>query len=138
MLQLKFIEVDANAGKAKATIHVTGKLGFNKEAEKMIKLSEQTYFKIGVDGEVGNSKNVYLVEANAEETGAIRVSKAGDYYYLNTTTVFDTLKLKYKLLKIIFDIEQSEYENRRMFILNRRKKDILRKAEEKNLDDIDY
>jgi hypothetical protein len=130
MLQLNFISIDANAGKAKATVHITGKLGFNKEAEKLMKLSEQTYFRVAIDGEIANFKNVYLVEHKQGESDSIKVSKAGSYYYLNTASVFDTLKLKYNTHRIIFDIERSEYENKTMFILKRRRRDITRKEKE--------
>jgi hypothetical protein len=40
-MQLTFIDVDAKVNIPKAAIHITGKLRFNKEAEKLMQLTEQ-------------------------------------------------------------------------------------------------
>jgi hypothetical protein len=130
-MQLTFLDIDSTVAKPKATIHITGKLGLSKEAEKLMQLTDTRYFRLAVDGSVENSKNLYLVESTAEEKGSVKVSKAGAYFYLNTPAVFDKLNINYTDYKIMYDIIKGDYQGKSMFILKRRKKDIIRKNDEK-------
>jgi len=130
-MELLFIDINSKKSKPKATIHLTGKLGFNLEAADLMGLSDASYYRIAIDKERDGIKNVYLVESRESESGVAKVAKAGKYYYLNIVSVFDDLKLEYTTYTIMFDIEESSYEGERMFILKKRSKDLPRKGNEK-------
>lgn len=110
----KFIDIDLSRGKPKATIHSSGKLGFNIEAAKTMDLQNKNFFLLAQDEE--DEKKIYLIE-NEDGKGAARVSKAGLYYYLNAGDAFDKLGFNYKGYTIIFDIAKDQYNNRDMYVL---------------------
>ena len=109
--------------KAKATIHNSGKLGFNIEAIEVMQLSNQGSYLLATDEEDANV--LYLIPSDVTE-GVGKVAKAGDYYYLNVGDAFQKLGFKYKEYTIMFDIEKSEYEGKEIFILKKRR-EIKRK-----------
>lgn len=43
--------------------------------------------------------------------------KAGEYYYINTKSLFDSIKLDYMKSNITFEIERTMVEKTEMFIL---------------------
>jgi len=121
MINLKFIEIDTNPIKPKATVHASGRLGFNLEAINFMELDKKKYFKVAIQDEDGVSvTNIYLIE-QGDSTGAAKVSKAGDYYYLNVGTLFDDIAEDYKSFTVIYDIKKELYDGNDMFVLKKRK-----------------
>ena len=133
-LNLSFIEIDTRANKPKATIHITGKLGFNMEAQKLMRLSDDSYYRVALDEDEEEVTNIYFVASTKDEQGALKIAKAGQYFYANLTTLFDKLKLDYAKYTIAFDIEKSKYEDKDMFIFKKRKKDRPRTSEDNSED----
>ncbi|MDN5289629.1 MAG: hypothetical protein JWR38_5908 [Mucilaginibacter sp.] len=121
IMKPKIFKIEIN--KAKATIHSTGKLGFNIEAIEVMQLKNQGSYLLATDEEDENV--MYLIPTDTAD-GVGKVAKAGDYYYLNVGDAFQKLGFKYKEYTIMFDIEKSEYEDKEIFIL-RKRKDIKRK-----------
>lgn len=95
--------------KLKCTIQATGKLGFTEATAKHMKLSKESYVQFAQDNE---SKDVlYIIHINEKNEDAFKVVKAGDYFYVNTKALFDSLGYDYKKNTIIFDmIEQKDEE----------------------------
>ena len=84
----------------KATIQSTGRLGFSAETAKAMKIDADTLFIIGKDDRVqADLILVKMAEANAD---AFRARKSNEYYYLNTTALFDMLGYDYKSDDTIF------------------------------------
>ena len=107
-------------GSIKATIHKSGKLGFSSGAEDFMGIKENVFFKIGFN-ESGEEGNIYMVPVDSEE-GAFKVSKAGQYYYINLKNVFDKKGIDYKNKSYIYDIRKEKSEDVTYFILTKRKK----------------
>ncbi|MEA5402111.1 hypothetical protein VB776_04240 [Arcicella sp. DC2W] len=124
-MNLDFIEINT-ASKPKATIHITGKLGLNREAVKYMNINESTYFRIALDKDAKEKKDIFFVTSDKEEAGAIKVSKSGEYFFINLSTLFDTMKLEYDKYTIAFDITKDVYEGKDLYILRKRKKDKIR------------
>lgn len=130
MLNLKFIEVDSSPIKPKATIHFSGRLGFSSEAIKFMNLENNRAFKVAVSDSDGTAvKNLYLIE-DKDIPGVAKVSKAGEYYYLNVGSLFEDLGFDYKNYTIIFDIKKELYDGKNMFILKRRAPILRNKKKE--------
>jgi len=125
----KIFKIEIN--KAKATIHNTGKLGFNIEAIEIMQLKNQGSYLLATDEEDANV--MYLIPTDSSN-GVGKVAKAGDYYYLNVGDAFEKLGFKYTEYTIMFDIEKSEYEGKEIFILKKRK-EIKRKEKSVTTDE---
>lgn len=121
MINLKFIEIDTNQIKPKATIHLSGRLGFNIEAINLMKLGPGKFYRVAIaDDSGGDVSNIYLIEQD-DDAGAAKIAKAGDYYYLNVGSLFDDLGEDYKSYTIIYDIKKELYNDKDMFVLKKRK-----------------
>ncbi len=116
IMEIEFIKANASRTKPKATIHMTGKLGFNIEASNLIGLGDKKAFLIGRDKKDDNK--IYLFESDAE--GSAKVAKAGLYYYINAGNVFDVMELDYKKYTIMFDIAKDSYNNQDIYVLTKR------------------
>ncbi len=127
-MKLRFFVANDIASKAKATIHQTGKLGFSNEAISYLQIKEDMYIKFAQNEEDENDLNLYalLTTQNAEE--CFKISKAGNYYYVNTKGLFDSIGVNYKETKILYDITKIEVDGMSMIKLIRR--EIKKKKKE--------
>ena len=120
-MNLKFIEIDTNPIKPKATVHATGRLGFNIDAINFMNLANKENFKVATSEDEGEElKNIYLIHSE-EDKSAAKVSKSGDYYYLNVGNLFEDLDIDYKNFTVIFDIKKDYYNNKEMYVLKMRR-----------------
>nr|MDQ3395768.1 hypothetical protein [Bacteroidota bacterium] len=87
-MELKFIDIEASPNRAKASIHKSGKIGFNKEAAKIMEIERRKYFKLAVNTDKDFIDTLYLVDTK-DEINSIKIAKAGDYYYLNLGATLD-------------------------------------------------
>lgn len=89
----------------KVTIQSTGRLGFTDETAKRFKFGESTrYIKFVKDEDTGD---LYLILCE-EDDDAFVVRKSGQYFYLQTTMLFDELGYRYKEQTIMFDLSRSD------------------------------
>ncbi len=119
-MKLKFIksqEIDKNV---KCAIHKTGKLGFSSSAIEKLRLTIEKTLSIAVNEEDKEDENLYV--AINEETNAdgFKISKAGEYFYVNTKALFDTIGVDYRNKKIIYDIVDFDYEGQKLYKLLKR------------------
>jgi hypothetical protein len=122
-MRIKFISPKAGYGKVKCTVHKNGKLGFSQAAIRRLNVTDSKHYKIGVNEEDRYDDSLYLMIAENEDRDTYNVNKAGNYYYLNTRNLFDEFNIDYKTKKIIYDIEEIEYEGHKIYRLNKRELD---------------
>ncbi len=122
-MKLKFLDPRTVERNVKATIHRSGKLGFTIEAAKKMNLETRKGFALAINEDDPNDKNFYAVVYEDAPVHALKVLKAGDYYYLNTKDLFDNLNLDYTNNYISFDIvEEKDEENNIYYKLKRTEK----------------
>lgn len=92
--------------KLKVTIQSTGKLGFTDETAKELQLASGKCIKLGSDEK--GVELLYLVVVNGADEDAFRVCKAGDYFYLQTTMLFQSLNYDYKNKTVMFDMARAQ------------------------------
>jgi hypothetical protein len=119
-MKLKFIkahEIDKNV---KCAIHKTGKLGFSSAAIKKLEITPDKSIGIAINEEDDTDENLYMAIHSGVNDEHFKISKAGEYYYVNTKALFDKMGIDYRNRKIIYDIVDFEYEDFTMFKLIRR------------------
>jgi hypothetical protein len=119
-MKLKFInpvELDRNM---KATVHRSGKLGFTLDAMKKLGLGTTKSLGIAINEDDPTDKNLYVVIYPQVKEDAFRVSKAGEYFYINTKALFDSLKLDYLKDNIVYDIIRDNIDGQEIFVFKRR------------------
>lgn len=127
-MEIEFWKPQINSQNLKATIHQNGNLGFSSSAMKYLNLTENKFAKIGFNKGDSKDKHLYMVivEQNCEE--CLKVNKAGNYYYLNTTIFFNEIRLDYKKKKVMFDIVEIENKGNKFYKLIKREVERKRKS----------
>ena len=116
-MEIEFFQPKDFEGNLKATIHVSGKLGFTDAAIKKIGISEKKGIKIGRNSKQAADKNLYAVFVDSSDETAFKINKAGAYYYVNTKALFDTMEIPYRTKRVSFDIVASELNGAKMYKL---------------------
>lgn len=96
MQNIENIKIFKNPGgtNCTASIHKTGRLGFSAGTIKLMNLDGNKHIKIG---QIENEKDIfYLFVLDKEDDESFKVISAGSYFYLNTTFLFDELKIDYR------------------------------------------
>jgi hypothetical protein len=75
---------------------------------------------VGINEEDVSDNSLYIIIYDEQKEGTFKVAKAGDYYYLNLRSLFDTLKINYKAESIIYDISPERIDKQMVFNLSRR------------------
>ena len=92
--------------KLKATIQSTGKLGFTADTISQLQLSAECSILIAPDSE--SREVLYMAVLRSMNEDAFPVLKSGNYYYLNTKQLFDTLGYQYRKSTVMFDLARFE------------------------------
>lgn len=90
--------------KLKATIQASGRLGFTEETAKTLQLESGVPMKFARDDE---KDILYLARLQETDEDSFDVKKSGDYFYLATRTLFDTLGVDYRNHSVIFDFARA-------------------------------
>ena len=103
-MDIEILSVKSYQAKLKATIQSSGRLGFTEETAKALRLEAGVPMKFARDKE----KDVlYLARLQERDDDAFEVKKSGDYFYLSTRSLFDTLGYDYRTRSIIFDFARA-------------------------------
>lgn len=124
-MKIVFFKPKASIGKMKCTIHRNGKLGFSRGAIDKLGITLEKYAKLGFNEEDKTDKSFYLVIQEYSDDDTFKINKAGAYYYLNTSNLFDELNLDYLRKKIIYDIQEIREDDINLYKL--KKREIIRK-----------
>ena len=90
--------------KLKATIQATGRLGFTEDTANALHLDVCVPMKFARDDE----KDVlYLARLQEGDEDSFEVKKSGNYFYLDTRALFDTLGIDYRNHSVIFDFARA-------------------------------
>lgn len=119
-MKLKFIKAQEIDKNVKCAIHKTGKLGFSSSAIEKLNLTTDKGVMIAINEDDKEDENLYLFINEEVNADTFRISKAGDYFYINTKALFDSLGVDYRNKKIIYDIVDFENEGRKMYKLIKR------------------
>jgi hypothetical protein len=104
----------------KATVHNTGRLGFSRSAEEVLKLHSVKSVTIGRGGDYQAEGVLYLIPDTGYKPESFVVRKAGPYYYAFTRHLFRMLGEDFEKKKIVFDIEAETVDGQQVFKLKRR------------------
>jgi hypothetical protein len=109
-MDLEFADVKTAPLRPKATVHRSGKVGFNSDAADFMGLSGEEEFCVAYNPEQGPDGDLYLLPPGPDvpENSCIGVAKAGEYFHLNLRRFFERYEIDYETYKIVYDIEERE------------------------------
>lgn len=119
-MKLVFLKAEEIEHNAKATVHSSGKLGFSSDAIDFLNLTVGKTIQFAQNAEDEDDVNLYAIINDNIQEGAFRISKAGNYFYVNTRNLFDSLGIDYKNTKIIYDLVKTDYEGKLIIKMLRR------------------
>lgn len=90
--------------KLKATIQASGRLGFTEETAKALRLESGVPMKFARDKEVDV---LYLARLQEKDEDSFEVKKSGEYFYLDTRSLFNALGIDYRANSVIFDFARA-------------------------------
>jgi len=104
--------------KLRAAIHATGRLGFTETTAKALGLTKESRIIFAKDDD---SDVLYMINHAEDDLDSFKVMQAGEYFSVNTTSLFDALNYDYKKKNIIFDlIRDNSHPDREVYKLNKR------------------
>lgn len=121
-MKLQFINPDNLDKNLKATAHRTGKLGFSIDAARKLELSVDKTAGIAINDDDRNDQNLYVAIYDGKRDTAFKISKAGDYYYINAKSLFERLEIDYTKDSIVYDISETIINDQKIFKFRRREK----------------
>jgi hypothetical protein len=121
-MKLKFFHPDNLEKNIKATAHKTGKLGFTVDAAIKLGLGVEKSAGIAMNEEDPTDKSLYVIIYPTVKEGAFKINKAGDYFYINTKTLFDNLKVDYVKDYVVYDITEEMIDDQVIYKFNRRER----------------
>ena len=90
--------------KLKATVQRTGKLGFTAETLVALNIRQGTHIRLAEDTE--SKRVLWLGVLQEPAENAFPVNKAGDYYYVNTTKLFEKIGLDFRKKNCMYDMSR--------------------------------
>lgn len=126
-MKLTFVDPTARKLKPSARIHASGKLGFNTDAAKFMKLEDLPSYVVATSDSEQGKLQIFFIDSkisdNVDTPPPIKVAKAGKYYYVNFINILDQLMIEYTGKKITFDINKTQYNGYDTFALTMQKQD---------------
>lgn len=104
-MAIKIISTKNFTKPLKVTLQSSGKLGFTRDTADILQLEPGKLIQFGRDEE---KNEMYLILTHNAPEDAFAVAKAGDYYYLPTTLMFDALGYNYSRYTFFFDLVRRE------------------------------
>lgn len=102
-MNLSFLKTTELNVKLKCTIQASGKLGFTETTAKALRLGKQERF-IRFAQDTDDNNQLYMVFVQTGDDGAFKVRRSGNYYYIATQALFESLGYNFKDINYIFDL----------------------------------
>ena len=120
-MSIRIISTKNFARPLKVTLQSSGKLGFTRETAEVLQLVSGKLIQFGRDDEKGE---MFLILTHGAPEDAFAVAKAGEYFYLPTTLMFDALGYQYRKFTYFFDLvrktEMDEELNGEVYFMKER------------------
>lgn len=115
----EFVDAQSEPLRPKASIHKSGKLGFNSDAAEFLDLESGMEFQLAVPQDSSPEDCLLLVPSSEEypERSKVSVAKAGDYYYIHLRNYFDMAGVPYEETKYRYEIESTNREGVDLYVL---------------------
>lgn len=122
--EYEFFKKEGDFEGAKATVHSTGRLGFNGIAALKIGFENMKFFQIGRKKDSG-SEVLVMLPVDKDSEYSFTVQKTGSSWTVNVKQLLKELGIEYEGLDeyVIFDIDEKKDGDRgKYYTLTRRKK----------------
>lgn len=115
----EFVDVQQEPLRPKASIHKSGKLGFNSDAEEFMELQSGMEFQVARLRDAPPEEVLFLIPSREEypDRSRVRVAKAGDYYYIHLRNYFDLAGVDYDGNKYRYEIRSETRDGVELYVL---------------------
>ncbi|MGV8879579.1 MAG: hypothetical protein ACOH2A_11165 [Sphingobacteriaceae bacterium] len=123
-MNIKFFKARELDRNLKATISSNGKMGFTTEAAEKLNLGVNKSLSIGMNNDDNRDKNLYILvnEAN-EENDSFPILRTGSFYYVNTKSLFKTIKIEFKRYDTYYEITKEIITGNEMYVFELKQKE---------------
>lgn len=97
---MKILSIKDYSGKLRASIQMTGRLGFSEETAKVLQLHDKMSIKFAQDDDT----KLYCALPDEEDEDAFKIRKSGRYYYVPLDVLFAAIGIDYKTYNIVFNL----------------------------------
>lgn len=108
MINFKILKSTEIPKDIRLSVHKTGKLGFSMDAKETLKLTKYKSITLAANADDENDKHLYLLLDEEEPEGSYKISKAGDYYYVNMGALLKSLGHEYSDGKLVVEMRKME------------------------------
>lgn len=137
-MKLKRVKASKVNKVLRCSVHKTGKLGFTRDAAEYLQLKSGYSVQILTNDDDPKDLNLYVkVFENQDDIDNFKVSKAGDYYYVNLKSFYELHNIDYIKNDVSYDIRLEEIENEDYFVFKRRSSETEEEEDEEEVKDID-
>lgn len=119
-MKLRFITPENPDRNLRATAHKNGKLGFSIAAARKMRLAVGYSAAVAINEDDPTDNHLYVIVYPGLKDDNFKISKAGDYYYLNAKPLFDQLNIDYKNESVVYDISEDIVNRVNVFKFSRR------------------
>lgn len=123
MVKLKVFNAKAYSVNLKCTIQNQGRLGFTDDTAEALGLKSGEVGSVALAEDESDPGNLYMLIGPSLGDEAFRVMRAGEYYYLQTRNLFNTMGLDYQTQTIMFDMvraQDADFDDIRVYRMNKR------------------
>lgn len=101
---------EISTSRPKATVHKSGKLGYNRDAIKDLQLKQGMGILLFGDEEHPSPLCLFMKIVTDTNPDSFKLVKGGQYYYASTKAFMDKLEIDYQSKSIIYDLSKVDIE----------------------------
>ena len=106
-MAVKILSSKMFSKKMKLTIHKTGRLGFNEEAVRVLRVVDKPCFTFGLADGKPFDEGLLIARHDEQNPDGFKTLSSGKNFYLNTAALFDMYDLNYRNVSFIYDLNRA-------------------------------
>jgi len=124
-MKLKKVKASKVNQVLRCTVHKTGKLGFTRDAADFLELDSSSSLEVLINEEDKHDNNLYvLIHKDNDDVDNFKVSKAGDYYYVNLKSFYEINDIDYKSNNVSYNIRCKNIDGKDFIVFMRRSNEV--------------
>lgn len=127
-MKLVILSASKFNSRLRAAVHASGKLGFTEATSKELGFELPGDHFVQFAQDIDNPDLLYLINGTTDDGDSFKVCKSGQYFYVNTKVMFDSLGIDYVGKTVIYDM--ARVQDGEKIIYKMTKRELERRASE--------